>query len=202
MDPREVFRKDRLYEFWPTSFQSAKDRVSATTRFIVYAMSLLYIIKRDARILALGILVLAILYFLYINNQIPDGQVRPSQTEGRTPYWGRDAVTMPTLDNPMGNVLMTDYVDRPDRPPAAWSASVQAETDKLWDFIHPFEKKREAQRNFYTPAVTTIPGDQNAFAEGAFGPKFGAFAKDGSGEANIDSDRFHFPEVIQMRGGN
>ena len=24
--------------------------------------------------------------------------------------------SMPTKDNPMGNVLMSDYVDRPDRP--------------------------------------------------------------------------------------
>ena len=202
MDPHEIFRKDKLLEFWPTSSQSARDRVLATTRFIVYAMALLYLIKRDSRILALGILVLAVLYFLFINNQIPDGQVRPAQGDGRAPYWGRDAVTLPTIDNPMGNVLMTDYVDNPDRPPAAWSASVQAETEKVWDFIHPFEKKEEAQRNFYTPASTTIPNDQNAFAEAAFGPKFAPFAKDGSGVADLDSDRFHFPERAQMRAGN
>jgi hypothetical protein len=202
MDPHEIFRKDKLLEFWPTATQSAKDRVAATTRFVVYAMSILYLIKRDSRILALGVLVLAVLYFMYTNNQIPDGQIRPTQSEGRAPYWARDPVTMPTLDNPMGNVLMTDYVDRPDRPPAAWSASVQAESDKVWDFIHPFEKKKEAQRNFYTPASTTIPNDQNAFAEGAFGPKFAPFAKDGSGVADLDSDRFHFPERPQMRAGN
>jgi len=202
MDPHEIFRKDKLLEFWPTSSQSAKDRVSATTRFIVYAMAILYLIKRDSRILALGILVLAVLYFLFVNNQIPDGQVRPVQSEGRAPYWARDTVTMPTIDNPMGNVLMTDYVDRPDRPPAAWAASVKEETDKVWDFIHPFEKKRDAERNFYSPASTTIPNDQNAFAEGAFGAKFQPFAKDGSGVVDVDSDRFHFPERPQVRAGN
>jgi hypothetical protein len=202
MDPNEIFRKDKLREFWPTSFQSAKDRVAATTRFVVYAMSILYLIKRDARILALGILVLAVLYFLYTNNQIPDGKIRPAQTEGRAPYWARDAVTMPTIDNPMGNVLMTDYVDDPDRPPAAWSASVEPQNEAVWDFIHPFENKKEAQRNFYTPPSTTIPNDQNAFAEGAFGAKFAPFAKDGSGVANMESARFHFPERPQMRAGN
>ena len=73
MDPREVFRSDKLLEFWPTAMQSSKDRVAATTRFIVYAMCILYLIKRDARILALGILVLAVLYFLWTSNMIPDG---------------------------------------------------------------------------------------------------------------------------------
>ena len=52
MDPREIFRSDKLLEFWPTATQSAKDRTAATTRFIVYAMCILYLIKRDARILA------------------------------------------------------------------------------------------------------------------------------------------------------
>ena len=202
MDPREIFRKDKLLQFWPTATQSATERVSATTRFIVYAMCTLYLIKRDARILALGHLVLGVLYFLYVNHQIPDGQVRPVQGDGRPAYWGRDDVTLPTVDNPMGNVLMTDYRDRPDRPPAAWAPSVRDETAKVWDFIHPFEKKRDAERNFYTPASSTIPNDQNAFAEGAYGAKFAPFAKDGSGVADIESDRFHFPEQTQMRAGN
>ena len=75
------------------------------------------------RILALGILVLAVLYFLFTSNMIPDGQRRPTFGDGRTPWYGRDTVTMPTIDNPMANVLYTDYTDRPDRPAAAWYPS-------------------------------------------------------------------------------
>jgi hypothetical protein len=182
--------------------QSSKDRVAATTRFIVYAMCILYLIKRDARILALGILVLAVLYFLYTSNMIPDGQLRPTFADGRTPWFGRDTVTMPTIDNPMANVLYTDYTDRPDRPAAAWYPSVKQEVAQAWEFIHPFEKKRDAERNFYTAPSSTIPNDQTAFAEASFGPKFGPFCKDGSGSCDVDSDRFHFPERQQMRAGN
>jgi hypothetical protein len=202
MDPREIFRSDKLLEFWPTATQSAKDRTFATTRFIVYAMCILYLIKRDARILALGILVLAVLYFLFVSNMIPDGQLRPATMDGRAAWFGRDAVTMPTLDNPMANVLYTDYTDRPDRPPAAWYPSVRQEVAKEWEFIHPFEKKRDAERNFYTAPSSTIPNDQTGFAEAAYGPKFGPFCKDGSGTCDVDSDRFHFPERAQMRAGN
>jgi hypothetical protein len=202
MDPREIFRSDKLLEFWPTAMQSSKDRVAATTRFIVYAMCILYLIKRDARILALGILVLAVLYFLYTSNMIPDGKLRPTFGDGRTPWFGRDTVTMPTIDNPMANVLYTDYTDRPDRPAAAWYPSVKQEVSQAWEFIHPFEKKRDAERNFYTAPSSTIPNDQTAFAEASFGPKFGPFCKDGSGTCDMDSDRFHFPERQQMRAGN
>ena len=202
MDPREIFRSDKLYEFWPSATQTAKDRTLATTRFILYAMTILYLIKRDARILALGILVLAALYFLFVSNMIPDGQVRSATMDGRAPWFGRDAVTMHTLDNPMGNVLYTDYTDRPDRPPAAWYPSVSKEVADEWAFIHPFEKKRDAERNFYTAPSTTIPNDQTGFAEASYGPKFGPFCKDGSGSCDIDSGRFHFPEPTQMRAGN
>jgi hypothetical protein len=122
--------------------------------------------------------------------------------DGRAPWFGRDAVTMPTLDNPMANVLYTDYTDRPDRPPAAWYPSVRQEVAKEWEFIHPFEKKRDAERNFYTAPSSTIPNDQTGFAEAAYGPKFGPFCKDGSGVCDVDSGRFHFPEPTQMRAGN
>jgi hypothetical protein len=58
MNPQEIFRKDKLLEFLPTSFQSAKDRVAATTCFVVYAMCILYSYKERLAEIAPGILVL------------------------------------------------------------------------------------------------------------------------------------------------
>jgi hypothetical protein len=34
---KEVFEPSELLNFWPTATQSAKERVEATTRFIIYA---------------------------------------------------------------------------------------------------------------------------------------------------------------------
>ena len=73
MDLRDIFAKDKLLDFWPTSRQTAEERVLATTRFILYAIVLVYLIRRDARVVALGVLVLAALYGLYTMNMIPDG---------------------------------------------------------------------------------------------------------------------------------
>ena len=110
---------------------------------------------------------------------------------------------MPTLDNPMGNVLMTDYTDQPDRPAAAWYPSVRQEVQNEWARIHPFERRRDAERNFYTMPNTTIPNDQTGFAQACHGKPFSPFCKDQGGTAcDIDSDRFHFPERPQMRAGN
>jgi hypothetical protein len=200
----DIFQKDKLLVFWPTAYQSAKERAEATARFVIYASILVYVINRDVRVFALGGLVLAILYYLYTANMIADGsKLRASGTDGRMPSALRPSVTMPTLDNPMGNVLMTDYIDQPDRPAAAWYPSVRQEVQNVWSQIHPFERKRDAERNFYTVPSTTIPNDQNAFAQAAYGKPFSPFCKDQGGEAcDLDSDRFHFPERPQMRAGN
>ena len=196
----EVFAPDDLLKFWPTSKQSAKERVLSTIRFIIYATCIVYLIQRDPRVFALGILVIAVLYYLQKNNMIVDG--KRSVANGRIPSILQPDVTLPTRDNPMGNVLMNEYVDNPDRPSAAWYPSVRTEIQQEWGKIHPFERIRDAERNFYTMPVSTIPGDQTAFAEASFGKKFSPMCKDQGGSAcDPDNFNFHFPEVTQMRGG-
>ena len=141
MDPKDIFRSDELLNFWPSGTQTAKERTSATARFVIYASLLVFMINRDVRVLALGGLVLAILYYLYTSNMIRDGKIRATHGNARLAGPLRDHVTMPTLDNPMGNVLMTDYTDQPDRPSAAWYPSVRQEVQNEWSRIHPFERR-------------------------------------------------------------
>ena len=201
MDLKDIFKQDELLDFWPTSKQSANERVLATTRFVIYSTCIIYFIQRDTRIFALGLLVLAVLYYLKKNNMIVDGKT--SIASGRQANILRPEVSLPTRDNPMGNVLMNEYVDEPDRPSAAWYPSVRTEVQQQWSEIHPFERIRDAERNFYTMPVTTIPGDQTGFAEASFGKKFSPMCKDQGGTAcDPDNFNFHFPEVTQMRGGN
>jgi hypothetical protein len=200
MDVKEIFKSDDLLKFWPNSKQSSKERALATARFIIYSTCIVYLIQRDTRIFALGILVLAVLFYLQTNNMIVDG--KKTIANGRQPNILQPEVTLPTQDNPMGNVLLSEYVDDPDRPSAAWYPSVRTEVQQQWSKIHPFERIRDAERNFYTMPVTTIPGDQTAFAEASFGKKFSPMCKDQGGVAcDPDNFNFHFPEVTQMRGG-
>lgn len=203
MDPKDIFRSDKILEFWPTSKQTAKDRMLATTRFVIYAACIIYLINRDPRIFALGVLVLAILYYLWNANLIKDGTVRSTINNGRRPGPLHEPVTMPSFENPMGNVLLSDYKDNADRPSAAWYPSVRTEVQQQWSQIHPFERTRDAERNFYTTAVSTIPGDQTGFAEASFGRKFAPMCKDQGGAAcDPDNFNFNFPESTQMRAGN
>lgn len=203
MDLKDVFASDQLMNFWPTARQSTDERVTSTTRFIIYASCIVYLINRDPRVFALGVLALAVLYYMWTSNLITDGKIRPANTDGRTPTIFREEVQLPTFDNPMANVLLTDYVDEPDRPSAAWYPSVRGEVQAAWSNIHPFERIRDAERNFYSVASTTIPNDQASFAQAAYGRPFAPMCKDQGGRAcDIDNSQFHFPERVQMRAGN
>ena len=170
MDVKEIFNSDDLLKFWPNSNQTAKERALATTRFVIYSTCIVYLIQRDTRVFALGILVIAVLMYLQKNNMIIDG--KNSIASGRIPNILQPDVTLPTRDNPMANAMLTDIIDDPDRPSAAWYPSVRTEVQQQMSDIHPFERIRDAERNFYTMPVSTIPGDQTAFAEASFGKKF------------------------------
>ena len=203
MDPKEIFKTSDLMKFWPTATQSADERVSATTRFVLYAMCIVYIINRDPRIFALGGIALAILYYMWTSNMVKDGNMRSTIGDARRSSMFRSNVTLPTVENSMGNVLLSDYVDNPDRPAAAWYPSVRTQVQQAWSQIHPFERQRDAERNFYTMPASTIPNDQTGFAQAAYGKPFAPKCHDQGGAA-CDPDRFYsaFPERVQMEAGN
>lgn len=195
IDLRELVAKDQLLEFWPTGRQTAEKRVLATTRFIVYAVVLTYLIRRDARIVALGALVIAALYVLYGMNMIPDG--KRSVSTGPKVMSG---LRMPTRDNPMANYLLGDDPSYAQQAP--WYPSMKEEVQNEWKSIHPFERKRDAERPFYTTAVTSWPNDQAAFTNAAFGKPFAPMCRDDPSACNPDGPYARGPERVQIRGGN
>lgn len=159
-DPKQLVRSDKVTEFWPTKEHSAGERVNATARFIIYATCILYLIKRDIRIFVLGGTAIGVLYVMERTNMVKK-------------------CDPPTVDNPMGNVLMNEYSDRPDRPSACEDRELK--NARLVEKI-PYGAQRsrsalpEYQRNgfsrqFVTMPVTDIPGDQTAFAEWLYGAK-------------------------------
>jgi|TARA_B110000305_G_scaffold32195_1_gene31213 hypothetical protein len=179
-DPKQIIRADKVMEFWPTQKHTAAGRINATARFIIYATCILYLIRRDVRVLILGSTCLAVLYVMEMSNMVKGGSVvaMPVEEDYTT------ACQLPTQDNPMANVLLSDYDGRPDRPSACKYNSVRDEVNLMLAGSIPYgaQKSRspmpEYQRNAYSRQfvsgpVTSIPGDQTAFAESLYGKKGG-----------------------------
>jgi hypothetical protein len=184
-DPQQLTRADQVLQFWPTKDQTPEDRINAASRFIIYACCIIYITRRDPRIFVLGATVLAVLYVMYKSKMI-------KETYGIATSGDIAGCQMPTMDNPMGNVLITDYTDAPNRLEACYYPTVKPFVKSFLDDRIPYDAGRsrsampEYQRNaaarqFVTTAVSKIPGDQTAFAEWCYGPKNGPMCKSDGG---------------------
>lgn len=182
-DPKQLIRSDRVSQFWPTSEQTPVDRINAASRFIIYTTCIVYVINRDPRIFVLGATVLGVIYILHRSKMI-------SETYGRT-VCGKTGCQFPTRDNPMGNVLITDYTDAPNRLEACYYPSVKPFVDHYSANSIPYDSGRSrtampkylrnaAERQFVSNPVTTIPGDQTGFAEWLYGSKNGPMCKSGT----------------------
>ncbi|GAQ90328.1 hypothetical protein KFL_006280030 [Klebsormidium nitens] len=84
----------------------------------------------------------------------------------------------PTAQNPMGNFLMNEYEERPDRPSGCDPADVRDEIDAqfyqgLYRDQTDIYENANAQRQFYQTPVTTVCNDQRAFGEIAGGLLWG-----------------------------
>ena len=179
--PTELFRSDKIASFWPSNKQSAAERINSSTRFVLYTSCVLYLINRDIRIIVMALLIICVLFLLYKSGVIKEprtasGPSGPSGTLG-------SPCQRPTSDNALGNVLLSDYTDNPNRPEACLYPSVKPEVEQYLDNTVKYGPARTRSpaaqyqrkafaRQFITGPVSSIPGDQTAFAEWCYGKKF------------------------------
>ena len=170
-DPRHLVRSDKLLSFWPSKTQSSAERVNATSRFVIYSGILLYVLKKDNRIPILVIFTLSILFIMY------RGKIVKEYFSGEDQLCQR-----PSRENPMANVLLSDYTDQPNRLGACLYEDVQDDVQKYVDNTFPISntrsrsalpeyQRRAAARQFISAPVSSIPGDQTSFAEWCYGKK-------------------------------
>ncbi len=163
-DPQQLVRADQVNQFWPTNDQTPEDRVNAASRFVIYVCTILYLIRRDPRVFVLGATVLAVIYVLYKSRMVKE--TYGGSVEGVS-------CQMPTPDNPMGNVMITDFSDAPNRLEACYYPTVKPFVNSYTSDRIPYDAGRSRspmpkylrnamERQFVSNPVTKIPGDQTA----------------------------------------
>lgn len=171
-DPLQLVRSDKITKFWPTGKQTSSERVNATSRFIVYASCLLYVITRDSRMILLGGVLLGILYVMWMSNMVPNDFIS---------VYGSSSCRDPTYNNPLGNPLIGDD---PNRPGPCWYPSVESKVNEFQML------DRSARRNFYS-----IPmNDLESFKEGLNPDLYAPSCRDDG----VCYD-FRNPEHVQLR---
>jgi len=192
-DPLTLFRKNDVLNFWPTSSQNPSDRINASTRFILYAACIFYIIKRDPRVFMLAAMVLSVMFIMYKSNIIStNDDPYPSQSGD---YNHVDDCQLPTRNNPMANMLVGDSSER---PPACYYPTVRNGVKGFLDNTFQYDAGRSkssmpsvqrnaAARQFISAPLSTLPGAQTDFAEWCYGKKDAPMCKDDSSMCNPDA---------------
>ena len=212
-NPSHLFAKNKVLIFWPLAKQTSVERLNAATRFILYTMAILYIINRDIRVIYLGLTVIMVMASMFLAGGIKEG-MRPASFEQEGVRFNATTpgqkCEQPTKENPMANVLITDYTDNPKRPAACYYPTVKDKVKKFLNQGTPtdqadvYSSRNQSFRAFYSMPSTTIPNDQGAFAQAAYGAVVDKTCRSDSGACYPnDASMFgqsRMPELQQLRG--
>jgi len=196
-NPNILFKKEYIFEFFPTDDMSYSQKLNAITRTIIILTLLSYLYSQKVRIIVIGGITIAAIYFLY--NYRMQEKKKLEQFENPALEILKNANAnfdfMETFDkpdsaNPMSNVLLPDYDFNPKKKPAPPTSSEDTKqaildsakqlvadvnpgqpdiVEKLFANLGDQLNFEQSMQQFVSNPSTTIPNDQTAFAEFCYG---------------------------------
>ena len=180
-DPLVLLQREHVVELWPAPTMATNAKLNAVTRLVVVLSIVGYLFTYTSRFLVIGGLTVAAVVVYYVFS----GQ-KSSLRENfeSAPLVDPADHTVPTTTNPMMNVLLTDYKDRPNRKPALEN------NEHTTNLINEKVKEKvlskvgdarifrgidnelgfeNSMRQFYTTPNTAIPNDQEGFSSFCYG---------------------------------
>lgn len=151
-------------QFFPTNNLSRAGKINAVARFGIYYLILLILFSKDAKWIAISVIVLGISYYLGVS----EGFVSlDNDIDGK-------ACQPPTKYNPFMNYTVGDMIKGVDRMPACKYEDVKKKMRYDYKSKFPSDSndmwgKYASDRQFYTMPNTNIVNDQNGFATACFG---------------------------------
>jgi hypothetical protein len=213
-DPTVLFNKKHILELFPLQEMTFDEKLNAVSRLIIFICVLGFILTRSYRFIFNGVTALFIIFIIYKTHKhlIINEHTKKNDKEGFTNKYQNNADTIDasvkiinpeTLktylksdfeevnkNNPLGNVLLTEIMDNPQRKPAPPSFSTEVYEDisdttkKMIQKLNPGIKNTNKQLfgdlgekfefdqsmwQYYSNPNTKIPNDQGAFADFLYG---------------------------------
>lgn len=187
--PTILLKKKYILDILPNKNMVFNEKLNAITRLIVLLSMIGYIITSNSMLLLLaGISLLTIIGFYYFKtNKNMNLLINKRENfENLTKKEIIDAdLVVPTNNNPLMNVMLTDIKDNPNRNSAAPSANPDIQEDitkktinltkksfndndidkKLFKDLGDSMNLDMSMRQFYTMPNTRVSNDQKSFAE-------------------------------------
>lgn len=195
-DPNVLMRS---YELFPANDRTTNQNLNAVTRFVILLTIFFYVLNRRLTVLLMFIVTLFFIYlyhYVYFgkNKKPVDESFENPNTDALSlealKAYQQTLFDTPTLVNPFGNVLNGDILLNPKKRPAPAIDDPEVQ-DEIFEMAKqamiannptfPDIDKRLLQnmgdvfqfeqslQPFYTNPATTVPNDQNSFADFCYG---------------------------------
>jgi hypothetical protein len=190
-----LYKKNRMVEFVPTQEMALNEKLNALARLAIYVGVLTSIVYQNANLVLITVLGMGLSYFLYRNSSnVAEAFNGTDDYDDQISVDGNGMqYQKPTKNNPFMNVLLTDYVDNPQRPPAGniedpgvisevkdkFNYGLYRNVEDIWD-------NANSQRQYYSNPSTTIPNDRHSFMNWCWNIPYSC--KDGDLAACLDVD--------------
>lgn len=218
-DPTVLFNKKHILELFPQEGMTFDEKLNAISRLIILLCILGFMITRSYRFLLNGAISLLIIYMMYKSQKQlivseltkKTGDKNKEGFSNNSASYNKDDTIDASLkiinpetlktylksdfeevkkNNPLGNVLLTDIMDKPTRKSAPPSFSTEVyedisnNTKKMVQTLNPGIKNTNQQLfgdlgekfefdqsmwQYYSNPNTKIPNDQGAFADFLYG---------------------------------
>ena len=191
-DPSILINSEYISDIWPLENMSQNEKLNSISRIIIILTIIGVLITQSFRLLITGIITLGVIVIFYL--------IEKNKSDKKENFISTSPLTgsifdKPDKENPLMNVMLTDYDDNPNKKPAAPAFDEEVEpliNKKTKDFVisqfdssnkneeENIEKRLfrdlgdnfvfdQSMRNYYSTPNTTIPNDQKAFAEFCYG---------------------------------
>ena len=203
-DPNILFQKEHMFEFFPTENMVYEQKLNAISRVVIILTIVAFFYSSNIRILVVGVITLFSIYLLYFYRKKEEDKQKQKNPEKqmsenfenralevlKTKSLPTNVFDSPSSNNPLSNVLVTDYETTANKKPAppAYNSNVndnilkQAKqlvqdlnpdqpdiSNKLFKDLGDEFTFEQSMRPFYSTANTRVENDQAAFAEFCFG---------------------------------
>lgn len=194
-NPAILFKQNQIKQIWPKQSMSRNEKINAITRLVIILTILGYFVTNSLNFFITGAITLGVIVLLYYAKSIKldtnKDKIKEAFTNPNVYNAVKSNFTNPTDKNPLMNVLLPEIKDDPKRKMAAPAYNSEVEkqiNNETEDFVvsnfnndkqlkkklfstlgDSFEFEDFAQHNFYATPNTTIPNDQQGFAEFCYG---------------------------------
>jgi Family of unknown function (DUF5762) len=207
-NPNILMKPEYLMEFFPSGDMSYNQKLNAISRTVIMVTLLLFAVNPTPMTLIYGIVTFVAIYLVYYYHRNEKRKSDKQRLENMSVMMEGDSDSNPaiaalgksiplegvfddpTSQNPFSNVLVTDYLENPNKKPAppAFNQNVngailtQAKhlvqeanpdqpdiADKLFKDLGEQLFFEQSLRPFYSNSATTIPNDQQAFSDFCYG---------------------------------